>query len=194
MTTTIPTGYAKVTHFIACPSPGGSRVNTVTYGIHQFPTSARCAALGGFWNDLWNNIGSTESTVVKTEMRDALVAFEFSTPQDGSVSGAIVPPQVALLVKKLTGGVGRTQRGRMYLPCTLRPDDVDDSGGVKTTPLANLQGDIDDWGAAVTGDAELGELVILHSGTTELPPSIVTAINVERYVATQKRRLGRRGA
>ena len=107
-------------------------------------------------------------------------------PENGTVSGDPMTPQVAYLVKKLTALGGRRNRGRFYLPGVVESK-VDGAGNVLGAFQTTIQTSMDDF-MTDTGAADIG-VVILHSdGGT---PTDVTSLQVEPKVATQRRRLKR---
>lgn len=122
---------------------------------------------------------------------DPVQPFTFSNanPGPGTFGGAPLPRQVAAVIKKLTGGVGRRKRGRMYIPF---PDETaNDVGAILTGPykaaLATLAttvlGPITLAGVAGTADLALGvwgrQLKIF---------SPVTGLQVRSVWGTQRRR------
>lgn len=110
-----------------------------------------------------------------------------SGPVTGGNAAGVLPQNCAVLVKKVTSLGGRRNRGRFYVP-GLSETDVDSTGTILTTPLAN-------WGTAVNNlqlglesDSFLDRLVIFHS-SAPLTPTIVADLDVDRKIATQRRRL-----
>jgi hypothetical protein len=100
------------------------------------------------------------------------------------VAGA--SPQVAILVKKLSGFAGHDQRGRMYIP-GLGEAAIDDDGGISAAKLADLQSAFSQF----LTDVNLGTpegMVIFHTDALTAPTK-VTQLQVDPRVATQRRRL-----
>ena len=105
-------------------------------------------------------------------------------------SNTTVPPQVALIVRKNTGRVGRPGRGRMFLPWVLVDADVSETGVLTPGSVSGFQARCDTLLSSL-GDASDGLLMhILHEegvpgGTT---PSLVTSLTVDSRTGTQRRR------
>jgi hypothetical protein len=109
------------------------------------------------------------------------------------------PPQVALLVKKLTGLGGRANHGRTYFPFVLPTADVSENGTIDPTFLATWQSNVNNFLAQLVTDTT--PLCLAHKVfNVPLPPHFVTAVHTgplvsacicESMVATQRRRIGR---
>lgn len=100
-------------------------------------------------------------------------------------SGNTEPPQVSLLVRKVTGARGRRNRGRQYWPMLLGDESTAGTGEILPTARDGFQTGFDAFFDALT---ELGiPPVILHNdGST---PTAMTNYLVEAKIATQRRRL-----
>ena len=116
-------------------------------------------------------------------------------PQDavGGDSSETLPPNCAYLVRKKTGLGGRRGRGRFYVPC---PDEtqVDRNGAIAGAWLTAIQTNLDDMMEAWGTTAGLGFVtpVILHRSEgegIEPAPTVVTLLEVDGHIATQRRRL-----
>jgi hypothetical protein len=96
------------------------------------------------------------------------------------------PPQVAVLVQKRSGLGGRANRGRFYVPAVwIAEADIDNLGNLTTTVFNATQAQ---WNSfLVNQDTDGYGVWVLHSGFGA--PAQVTALNVQRKVATQRRRL-----
>lgn len=121
-------------------------------------------------------------------------------PATGGEPGAMAPLQVCVLVRKITAVGGRRNRGRIFTP-----------GGVESQIADNsrlLPGFLTEWQTAADAYAQAmalgpGQLAILHPARpsyfrrdgTQVPalpaaaPTLVTALQVEALVATQRRRI-----
>jgi len=145
-------------------------------------------ALFGIFTSTFKNVLSGSANITRIEVHDSSLATITSTgaPENGTVSGDPMTPQVAYLVKKLTALGGRRNRGRFYLPGVVESK-VDGAGNVLGAFQTTIQTSMDDF-MTDTGAADIG-VVILHSdGGT---PTDVTSLQVEPKVATQRRRLKR---
>lgn len=112
--------------------------------------------------------------------------------QQGTNAGILPPPNnVAILVQKRTAFGGRRGRGRMYFP-PLYPTENSISA------IGDLTGvTFDAWQEAMDEFLEAMSvggtpMYLLHSDVpTVLLPSVVTALQVQQKVATQRTRLRR---
>jgi hypothetical protein len=114
----------------------------------------------------------------------------------GTVSGSAnissTPANVALLVHKRTASGGRRHRGRMFIPWMLSEATVEEDGTIQTTPLNTLQTAMNNWRSAMV-TANLPPVLLHSAGLTITPaPTPISSFQVDRLVATQRRRLGRR--
>ncbi len=116
-------------------------------------------------------------------------AGEFGTGDDGLAVTAPDSPQVSLLVKKVTAGGGRQQRGRMFLPMVA--ESQTDAGGVLTGGTrAAFQAAVEAFRLDLV--ARNVPMVLLHN-QPEIIPTPVTGLVVDLKVATQRRRLRKVG-
>jgi hypothetical protein len=110
----------------------------------------------------------------------------YESPQNviGTGADVSIPNNCAFLVHKLTERAGRRGRGRMYLPpYVVAESDVNSNGILSPAALVNLQTLV---GNAFPGD----DFVLLHDSLpSSIPPDIITALNVDRQIATQRRRM-----
>jgi hypothetical protein len=102
-----------------------------------------------------------------------------------------LPPNCAVLVHKRSARGGRRGRGRLFIPWLIGENDVDEAGIITPAVVTTVQTAMNAFRTALsTGGAPM---VILHSvGLTSMgSPDVVTALAVDRLIATQRRRLGR---
>lgn len=104
----------------------------------------------------------------------------------GTAGGDTSPPNVALLIKKLTAIGGRQGVGRMYLPC-IAENRTDAGGGITATLINAANTAFSSFRAALI--AEDINMVLLHNDA--LAPTPVTSLVVQGLAATQRRRLRR---
>lgn len=103
----------------------------------------------------------------------------------GTVAGPPASPQVAALMSKVTGLIGRHYRGRTYWP-GLAVSQLDGDGAIiQAGPLAAWNTAVQSW-MATLHTAGL-DLCIFHRLTT-VPPTPVVNVAIEGRVATQRRR------
>lgn len=116
------------------------------------------------------------------------VLTEYGTSSDVGTNAAVtqLPPNNAMLVQKRSGVGGRGGRGRMYVPPVAFVEGDVDNAGLMTTTLRNTTQT--QWSAVLAAlDLAGYGMWILHSGFGA--PVQVTALNVERKLATQRQRL-----
>lgn len=111
----------------------------------------------------------------------------------GTASGAPLPQNTSILVRKSGLLAGRKHRGRMYIP-GVREANVNEVGLIDSTERTRIQGHVDALFDAlenpVGGFNWLGAY-ILHSYGDATEPTAITAMQVDPVVATQRRRLRR---
>lgn len=103
----------------------------------------------------------------------------------GSEGNQSLPPQVAILVKKLTAQGGKKGRGRFYQP-GITVVNVSEGGVLGAPAIANLNTAFTNWNTDL-GSVSI-EMYILHSEALT-PPFAVTGFAVDPVVATQRRRI-----
>ena len=104
---------------------------------------------------------------------------------NGSLTGAAMPPNVTYLIRKRTGFAGRKFRGRWYLPGVVEGD-ADAAGVLSSTRQLALQTAMTLFAGDMITDGH--DVVLLHSSAPP-GPSVITGLLVEQTVATQRRRL-----
>lgn len=119
-----------------------------------------------------------------TLAEQAGIVNDFAMTTIGGNLDSPAPPNVAYLVKKHTAAPGRHNRGRFYLP------GVDEDGVTSTGEL--ISGTIGTVGDAINDFYDAAQAanfqpVILHQ--TALAPTNVVNFALDRFVATQRRRL-----
>lgn len=119
------------------------------------------------------------------------VATRIGASTNSAVAGTgsiTVPPQCSLVVSTLTGVAGRSNHGRMYLPCLSVS--VGTTTGLMTAPTtAAVATSVANWLSllrtrAIAGGAPLTPIV---SSTTGLS-YIITAVRCDDVIDTQRRR------
>lgn len=103
----------------------------------------------------------------------------------GTDGGHALPPQVSYLVHKQTALGGREHRGRMYIPGPTI-DQVTEGGTVDPEDLSSLGTAFEEFRFNL--DSNSIPMVVLHSDAL-LAPTIVTNLEVDVLLATQRRRL-----
>lgn len=179
---------------------GFPRKAYITFGIRPTMTNPNtmASAVKGSLVGATSFLGKLSSSVTVTGVKvsygtdggEDLVGFDVGNVA-GTAAGGTVTPNVALLVHKRTLRGGRRGRGRLFIPWILLETNVDNAGTVDTTTLTATQTAMDNWRAALaTADVPM---YLLHDPgkTVSGPPDQVLNLEVDRTVATQKRRLGR---
>jgi hypothetical protein len=117
-----------------------------------------------------------------------------------SVAGATAsptPPNVAVLVNKITGLAGRKERGRWFLPGMVPDVSVNDDGTLGAAYIAALQPRLNTFltNLQLPATPILAQVraVLLHNvplgGTTSPQASPIQSLAVQNLVGTQRRRL-----
>ena len=195
----IPAGYAQciLTH-TASNVDGGDYVVTLGFGapLGDDPTSLGVAA----------EIIATSWSAQMMPLTDAQVTFTGCT-LNGPTSSAFAaravgggtpmdspPPNVALLVKKVTTRRGRRAQGRMFLYGLIPGDQVDERGNVSSGRLAGIQSKLDTFLENVTTDLPANMVILQNSEGQSAPispPPIVDQLQAQALAASQRRRLRR---
>lgn len=107
------------------------------------------------------------------------------TPYTGAPTA--LPPNCALLVRKITASGGRRGRGRFYLPGVIEAY-ADGAGLIDSGTIAILQTNAGTMLSNLLLDADIAQVVLLHS-TAPFTPTVITNFVVQNRLATQRRRL-----
>lgn len=187
----IGAGYAMVRHYFT--STTVAREAAITYGVDVggiTPSNTVASDLADMIGPVWNNIGSSSATMVRTELQvgpsPTGPSYLDSNADVGAVGGDGMTPNVAILVKKVTASGGRENRGRLYFPYTSEAI-INAAGDVAGTNVTLINGVLATW----LSDLESygAPMVVLHNSLSV--PTVVTALVCENKVATQRRRLVR---
>lgn len=192
MALNIPTGFAQVSWlFTGSAVPEGA---AVTCGVDSGSLTTP-EAIANVAKDAWvaglakiqHETCTLSAVRVKMGPVDTGPSAEVSVNLAGTATGSPVPPNVAVLVRKVTILGGRQGRGRMYIPGFTEAD-VDGSGNMTGPYLAVVQGH-----AQATFDEFVTQglfPVLFHDGAGPVvAPTTITAFQVDGKVATQRRRL-----
>ena len=113
-------------------------------------------------------------------------------PDAGSLSGERCSLSMAMLVNKRTSGIGRTSRGRMFLPGIIPQGAVDSSGLMLTATVTAYQIVVDNFLDALNGTGGAFPIatppVLLHSDEVRAPTPI-NALTVSQKVGSLRRRI-----
>ncbi len=149
--------------------------------------------LGSTLDDVLHNTERMVGLNVRVGQDGAPLVRQVTMDKTGLGSGVVLPPNVAVVVNKLTALGGRRNRGRLFWP-SIPEGDVDSLGLISIARrdayqvvfdalLSNLEGG---GGFSQNTDA----MVIFHT-LPPATPTVVESLRVERLVGTQRRRLRR---
>jgi hypothetical protein len=190
----IPVGFAQVNHIFG--GPGLPRGAQVTYGVSNTgPGSGAYTApqLAEFCHSLWvahllakqsSNMTLNE-TRVKFGPNDTGADATFSDPKPGTDSPNQDSPQVCALIRKRTPFGGKTGKGRMFFP-GINEGQTDIGGTLSNGVRDSMQVAFNAFLDAL--DAGGATMQLLHTSPT-LPAFVVTDLEVQKTLATQRRRL-----
>ena len=170
------------------------------FGVN--PASADPDAIAAAVFGAWTTTGGFQ-TLIDNQVTIGPVTVRFGTDGSGDIvavgtltvagaaSGSTCAPNTAVLFRKRTARGGRRGRGRLYLPWAVRTADLAENGVISAPTVTAMN-----TCAATVRNAlstQSCPMVVLHSPGNTLPgaPDLVTALNVDPLIATQRRRLGR---
>lgn len=118
------------------------------------------------------------------------VGTHTSVATGGGGTFALPPPQVALVVSKVTEFAGKANRGRSYIPFVVGESIVDSNGRIDSGSVSTFQGVAS---ALIAGWAALDlDATLLHAAPAVGPPAPATQLTtllVRGVVGSQRRRL-----
>lgn len=202
-----PEGWASA--LVEFTQSGDSEPMAITWGIGPggiTPSPVVAAALAQDTVDVLKATGAPlEANQLYTNWTFVGVTVTIQGPLGGvsgfapaGVTGTSASPQhmpvnVAVLVHKLTSAGGRRGRGRMYLPPFALGDASVDNNGVVSSALVTAWNTR--WAQALSDLALAGATMYLgHSPDSmgaAIEPTLVSALQVDTRVATQRTRLRR---
>lgn len=190
----VPIGFARAT--MGYTRPGDAEAMLNVFGVQ---TALSGISVPQAIRDAWASAlkGDQASSIllafVRVEMGSLTGGPPYLTFQEdfneagGASAYTQPPPNVAILVKKVTGAAGRQGRGRMYWP-VVGDTFTDNVGVLDGTVLSDLQSGF----TAFLGDLSLGDVAmyLLHGATQPITtPTEVLSLLVDTKAATQRRRL-----
>jgi len=192
----IPPGFAHVAHVTTLDSDVEEMVTTYGVSLSDSPVPNELAEdlHTGWGNNIVTPLYGDTYQLVRTEVR---IGQDGGEPLQGVHSAVVLgigstarlPQNCAVLVQKRSALGGRANRGRMYVPGTLGESVVSDSGSITSSNLSGQQTAFNNFLTAlqVGFGSFVTDMVILHSSALE--PTIVTSLNVQQLISTQRRRL-----
>lgn len=188
--------YARVTHFfLGDGAPSGAATGYVVRAdggavINMDDVTAIHDAFGSEIMDSLSDTVSLVQTLLKRGPDEDGPTATADNVWPGLQAGTGVPANTSILITKNTASGGHRGKGRNYIP-GLPEAQVDSAGTLIGATQANIQAQVDAWLVELAA-AGLGYGVYLeHHGDGAPNPTLVTAMNVEELVATQRRRLRR---
>lgn len=202
MTQIIPTGqYMRVVQPIVHTASG--KRATVNYGARwSFGETPQGAVnrLDQIFRAIWRPFVDTEANFEPAQgyYRPDADTLALVTSNQGVQAGtsnvASVPSNVARIFRLRTALVGRTYRGRIYLPWAVNESLVSEVGVLSTPAVTAGNIAVNSWINNVINDADLDGLFLLHSppkgGGPAPAPTLITSGVSAPVVGTQRRRLG----
>lgn len=175
-----------VTSGYSTPTPGSAPSDHAD-AIYEYwtTTGAYCDA------DYMGSTVTFEGVEVKYNDSGVMLSGASSGPPvTGPTLLAFPPVNCCILVQKRTAEVGRSKRGRLYVPNTaIVESQVDAMGNIASSDWDLLQSLI-----GVMSDAWVGSAIcppaILHSNILEAPTSVTSLLPVQQ-MKTQRRRMRR---
>lgn len=112
--------------------------------------------------------------------------------QPGLLASTSPPPNTCAVIRKRTGSIGRTYRGRCYIPYVLSEATMNELGVINGSSIIVLQSAADQWLALANGGDTYNGLWLLHEYRKEgvqIAPTRITSMGVSPVVGTQRRRI-----
>lgn len=193
---TIPENYVQTA--IPIRYGGGGLYGYVTMGVYDFEeTLTPVETLDVYVKAFVDNIGPyidggcTIGPGIGTVQLAGGSYATFTGTEDG-VGGRedeqSSAPAVSVIVRKGTGRIGRTGRGRMFIPWLVDRESVYEDGSISSGAVTDITVALDAMGEQCTTNGVA--LFLLHNagvpgGDT---PTALTSLSVEPLVGTQRRR------
>lgn len=150
--------------------------------------------MAGVWSDHLQDLTSTIVTLTRTVLKvgpsSTGPTYEAFPNTAGTDGGALLPPNCAVLVRKLTALGGRKGRGRAYVPGISEiSGSLDSSGTFSTAEATVIDTAFAGLDADLLADTTFGpvQTVLLHSDSTV--PTFISGWATSNKIATQRRRL-----
>lgn len=190
----IPTGFAQVN--LVFDGSGYTRGAQVVFGVDNNAAvdAADLAALviASAVTDIMGVMGTAIALKeVKVKLGPNATGGEATVAagDEGTATGNTLPPQSAVLSKKITALGGQLHSGRAFWPGATE-NQTDGAGQLTDTALGEWQDALDAFYDHLVADDI--PPVLLHSDATT--PDAILAFSVSRLMATQKRRIRRVGS
>lgn len=175
MALVIPAGFAQAAFIFSGTVGTPEYVTTIGLDISNYGSDYVGAANNAFeaYAGLWMPDCYTGISLEKVSLSLSLGGDNgsidsTSTPVAGGGNGQFQPIAMAAICNKSTNRLGRSGRGRMFLPGLLRDEDVSPGGNIGASKLADLNGLANDFLALLSSGA-----VGTASLTSPLPPYLL---------------------
>lgn len=146
--------------------------------------------------------GARYRSLDRNDLNSGTVPIDGTKPTAGQIAGDALPPNVAMLVHKITTGRQRGQREGRWFLAGLTAEAVDDNGSILASAQGTYQAGLDSFLSGVN-DAGFGTsggsgMVVLNApaasrvkGTQEVDVTsrTVTKLQLDPLVSTQRDRL-----
>lgn len=152
-----------------------------------------CTAFATAWDNDMAARQSDAYTLTEVTAFNETTVGSASASIAGGASSAQTPPNTAVLVEKVTTARGPRGRGRVFLAGYIPEAEVNDAGVIDPATVASIQSNVTDFYTNILISGEVEDFVIIQnaegSSSPLDPPPVVTALQVDSVVATQRGRL-----
>lgn len=199
MSVNIPAGFGSCAWVLS--STDGTSPFITTLGVEvdpvEDPQDVANKLYDAYATTLMPQTGNTlrlERVVLTIPVGDGTVGtVESSTASTlGSLTGERCSLSMALLVNKRTAGIGRSSRGRMFVPGILAQTAVDTAGLLEAATVTAFQTLMNTFYGKLIGTAGAFPIstppVLLHTDTLRAPTPI-TLLTVSNKVGSLRRRI-----
>lgn len=195
MSLVIPIDFANTRFIFRCAGvvdPMGFSIGT-TCVPPETPLQVATALADAFDSIVWGSGANAseqytfEGCSTTTETLTGPIIADYVLNTVGTVTAAVPPPNLSLLVSKNTASGGRKNRGRLYMPtAVVFETEVNHAGVLSAITTSAYQAVWDAFWTQLDGDGFPPWL--LHSDPADTPTPI-TAFTVQSLMATQRRRM-----
>lgn len=188
-----------------------TREAVVTYALNDatlnYSAQAWAVGLQAIFANRWKSQLDTASAILRTttikgDGTSTITTGESTAaPTAGTNAMSSLPPNCAILLRKITGVGGRRNRGRVYLPFMLNEGEVDETGAISAGVKTDVNAAAALWLADLAdGDGYMcianrtydvaWDVSPRHLVSVEMGPE-VTSLLCEPTIATQRKRMPR---
>lgn len=191
----IPEGFAQVNlMFVGTAAPTGAELtlgleNATDLSALAIAEAVEDACTASLFVSQATNALALTNIHVKRGPNETGSTADLGVSFVGGNGGAAVPPNVSMLISKLTSAGGRSGRGRWFMP-GMSETKLDPSGNWDAVYVTDVTTDMGEFIASLVGD-ELNP-VLLHGADSPVAiPTLITSMPAQAIAATQRRRLRR---